>query len=384
MKIKHLLVTLLISSYSLSAQAKEHILMVISGYGSQTEASSSKNKYGYEFGEFAKAYLTFTHNNVDLDVASPQGGKVEPTKFNPNTAFNQAVLNNPQAMKALENSIAFANVNPEQYDGVFVVGGSGAMFDLPENKSLQNIIKKVYEQNGSVAAVCHGPAALVNVKLSNNEYLVANRKVNSFTNSEENTLNEDAINEFGFLLESKLVERGAHFESSPLLMSHSVTDQRLITGQNQHSTGETAIDLLRSIGVQNIQALTFKDEATMALIERYLSGDNSAINDFHQSPNNYLPELIAQYANVYGRKAQDKQTIEKSVALMEMAMQHWQHPRLSLALAQNLIKLERLPQAKAVVKDVLESQSPLPEKVIRKAQKLLNKIQASEQQHILG
>ncbi len=43
----------------------------------------------------------------------------------------------------------------------------------------------VYENEGIVSAVCHGPSALVDVKLSNGEYLVNGRTVCSFTDSEE-------------------------------------------------------------------------------------------------------------------------------------------------------------------------------------------------------
>lgn len=46
------------------------------------------------------------------------------------------------------------------------------MWDFPDNKELAAITSKIYENGGVVAAVCHGPAGLVNVKLSNGKYLV--------------------------------------------------------------------------------------------------------------------------------------------------------------------------------------------------------------------
>jgi putative intracellular protease/amidase len=59
------------------------------------------------------------------------------------------------------------------------------MFDLPNNNALQQLIAKVYQQQGVIAAVCHGPAALVNVKLDNGNYLVAGKQVSAMTNIEE-------------------------------------------------------------------------------------------------------------------------------------------------------------------------------------------------------
>jgi putative intracellular protease/amidase len=45
-------------------------------------------------------------------------------------------------------------------------------------------MRKIYEKGGIIAAVCHGPVALCNLKLSNNEYFVKDRKLTSFSNSE--------------------------------------------------------------------------------------------------------------------------------------------------------------------------------------------------------
>ena len=78
-----------------------------------------------------------------------------------------------------------SEVKPEEYKAVFFAGGHGVMWDFPDNKELAAITSKIYENGGVVAAVCHGPAALVNVKLSNGKYLVDGKKINSFTNSEE-------------------------------------------------------------------------------------------------------------------------------------------------------------------------------------------------------
>jgi DJ-1/PfpI family. len=65
------------------------------------------------------------------------------------------------------------------------------------------------KQTAFLGAVCHGPAALVNIQLSDGEYLVANKTVAAFTNEEEVAVGLTDI--VPFLLESKLIERGANF-----------------------------------------------------------------------------------------------------------------------------------------------------------------------------
>lgn len=330
--------------------AKEHqILMVISSYYDEKNISGS----GYEFDEFAKAYLVFKNNGVSIDIASPNGGKAKPAKFDPNKPFNQLVINDQYIMNKLNHANRLDDVKPKKYDAVFVVGGKGAMFDLPNNLALQNVIAQIYERKGSVAAVCHGPAALVNVKLKNGRYLVENKKVNAFTNHEEKTLSNELISKFDFLLQDQLIKRGALFENAALLLPHVVNDTRLITGQNQHSTGATALSLLKSLGIKNIKTPYFKDEQTMLIIQRIIKGDNSAIKAFHQQPHLFQADLMAMYAHTLANTTQDKKTRLTAVNLMKIAGQYWQHPKLSISLANNLHILGQTDEAKAILHSLL-------------------------------
>ena len=56
-----------------------------------------------------------------------------------------------------------------------------------------------------VAAVCHGPAALVNLTLSNGSYLVDGKEVSAFTNAEEEAVR--LTNVVPFLLQTALEDR---------------------------------------------------------------------------------------------------------------------------------------------------------------------------------
>ena len=182
LKMKWLLAVLLstIAINSMAAETKK-VIMVVSGYGQK----QGEEKPGYEVDEFAKAYLVFKHNGVDVYVASPLGGTVEADNYDPNKPYNAQVLADSVAMQKLENTLSVGALEASDYNGIFVVGGKGAMFDLPKDEKLQAMIANIYEEQGVVAAVCHGPAALVDVKLSNGENLIAGKTVNGFTNKEE-------------------------------------------------------------------------------------------------------------------------------------------------------------------------------------------------------
>jgi putative intracellular protease/amidase len=177
------------------------ILMVVSSYGKD----AGKSRPGFEMDEFTQAYYIFKDNNIDVEVASPKGGKVESDKYNSNKLYNKRFLEDPTAQSLLDNTSTTASLVNESYDAVYVVGGKGVMFDLPVDPSLQEIISEIYKNDGIVSAVCHGPAAFVNVKLDN-EFMVKNQIITGYCNSEEEKFGKVWINELPYLLENKLID----------------------------------------------------------------------------------------------------------------------------------------------------------------------------------
>mgnify|MGYP001820610279 CR=1 FL=1 len=276
--LKHLILmfTLAIAGYGpgpAAAVDEPAILMVVSSHGE----GDGKTNPGYEFGEFSKAYLVFRDHGLRVDVASPAGGAVEAGKFDPEAPYNKLVLADAQAMGKLAQTIPTAEIEPEDYAGVFVIGGKGAMFDLPVDTELQVFIADLYEAGGVVSAICHGPAALVDVRLSSGEYLLAGKRVNSFTNVEEATFSSEWVQKYPFKLEDRLVERGAVFNSSPIMLSHVEEDGRLITGQNPLSTTDAAMAVVRALGIEPRAPRVFTEDATKSQINRVLVGDVAAL-----------------------------------------------------------------------------------------------------------
>jgi len=111
--------------------------------------------------------------------------------------------------------------------------------------------RAIWEAGGAVSALCHGPSALVNIRLSDGSYLVAGRKVAAFTNAEEYAVGlQDVV---PFLLSSTLASRGADMQPAPDWTSQVVVDGRLVTGQNPQSAiavGEALRDLLLARNLQ--------------------------------------------------------------------------------------------------------------------------------------
>lgn len=351
--------------------ADKRVLMVVSSYGEMNEAKEII-KPGFEFDELAKSYAVFKHAGVSVDIASPKGGEVLSDEYDKDKSYNQLFLNDKKAMRSLSNSLKLSEVNASRYHAVFVVGGKGPMFDLHQDTHLQSIIRDVYEQDGIVSAVCHGPAALVDVKLSDGSYLIEGKRINGFTNQEEAAFGKKWTKQFAFLLEDKLRERGASFESAQMMLNHVAKDGRLITGQNPFSTADTALEVVNSLGVAPKPFTAFKDDATIKVVQRIIAGDTSAERLFADNIADYQVDLAAMYGFYRLKLAKTDSDVKSAVVLMSLTHKAMKLAPLDMALANGLLQLKRAKEAKVVLQGLLQAN---PE--MKDAQALLEKVNAA-------
>jgi len=182
--------------------------------------------------EVAHPYAEFEKANYQIDFASLTGDTPYLDALNlANDPDNLAFLTG-KGWEAMQKAVKLSTVDVSNYDAVFVPGGLAPMVDMPENELLKKVIKETYERNAVVGAVCHGPVALLNVKLSNGTYLVNGKNITSFTDEEERGY---AIADVPFLLETALTKQGAKFHAAAVWSAHSIADGNLVTGQNPAS-----------------------------------------------------------------------------------------------------------------------------------------------------
>ncbi len=222
---------------------KEKILFVLTSHGTKGKTGE---KTGYHLAEASHPWKVLSDAGYDIEFVSPQGGNPPVDAFDLSDPINKEFWEDSKTNKKVADSMKPSEVDASEYKAIYYVGGHGAMWDLPDNMELRKITGDIYENNGIVAAVCHGPAGLVNVKLSDGSYLLDGKNVNSFTDEEEKAAGmEDVV---PFLLESKIKERGGIFEKSGIQEAHVVTDGRLITGQNPASAtgvGKAIVEALK-------------------------------------------------------------------------------------------------------------------------------------------
>lgn len=210
---------------------KQKILFVLTNHAL---LGSSGESTGFHLAEAARPYNLLKDKGFEIDFATPIGEHPPVDAFDLDDPDNKRFWEAPEVQEKIGSSTLTPEmVDAADYAAIYFPGGHGTMWDFPNNVALQELVTQIYAQGGVVAAVCHGPAALVNVRLADGSYLVEGKRVNSFTDEEERQAKKDKV--VPFLLESALRKRGARFENAAPGECCVVVDGRLITGQNPAS-----------------------------------------------------------------------------------------------------------------------------------------------------
>jgi putative intracellular protease/amidase len=214
---------------------------------SHAQLGTTGKPTGWYLSEVSHVYAPLIEAGIQVDFASPLGGAapMDPSSYKVEDKINKKFIDDPNGLARLKNTIHLKDINPEDYQIIFFAGGHGTMWDFANDENLKKIAVKIYENQGIIAAVCHGPAALVNLKLSNGKYLVEGKKLTAFSNTEEEAVGLTSI--VPFSLETSLVNRGSKYSKADVWQKSVVTDERLVTGQNPASAegvGHAIIEVL--------------------------------------------------------------------------------------------------------------------------------------------
>ncbi|MCE6990466.1 type 1 glutamine amidotransferase domain-containing protein [Dyadobacter sp. CY323] len=221
------------------------VLIVCTNHDSYPTKSS---KTGLWLSELTHFYDVMAKRKVLMDIVSPLGGAIpiDERSFDLKDECNARYWEDPGFRQKIENSLKPSQIDPADYRVIYFTGGHGAMWDLPENIELQNITTYIYEHNGMVAAVCHGVAALLYVKLSDGSLLIKDKYLTGFSNVEETLMS--FVSEVPFYLEDKVKEQGGHYTKAMLpFMEFIEMDERLITGENPNSARKVASKALEEL-----------------------------------------------------------------------------------------------------------------------------------------
>lgn len=182
--------------------------------------------------EVAHPYAEFEKAQYQIDFASLTGASPFLDALNLADDPDNLSFLTGTGWRDMQRSKKLSDVDVNKYDAIFIPGGLAPMVDMPEDSHLIEVIRETYEREAIVAAVCHGPVSLLNVKLSSGDYLVSGKNITSFTNDEESNYAREDV---PFELETALTAQGAIFHKVEPWQANSIVDGNLVTGQNPAS-----------------------------------------------------------------------------------------------------------------------------------------------------
>ncbi len=212
--------------------------------------------------EFALPYLELANNNIEIAIASPKGGAMPIDPRSLPTPEQAKVWQS--AIAASKQTVKLSGVTSTEFDAIFLPGGHGPMFDLPDNADLQRLLREFHDAGKIIAAVCHGSAGLVGATLSDGTPLVKGKVMTAYTYSEEVAAKLDK--EVPFILEQRLRELGAIFVAGENKADHVERDGKLISGQNPNSSTSIARAIVTALN-QQIPAIFDRTPDAIALAQ---------------------------------------------------------------------------------------------------------------------
>ena len=206
---------------------------------------------GMWLGEYTHFYDVLTEAGHDVTLASVDGGAVPIDPVSLKTPVIQLGGTNkryedPEFMDQLEDTPAIADVDLDEFDGIFLIGGHGTLFDF-QNEAVNKAVAHFADAGKIVSAVCHGPAGLLDVTLADGTKLLDGRRVTGYSWTEEKLARR--TEEVPYSLEDKLREQAGEYITAKVPMTkHVVVDGKLITGQNPTSAAGVGEAVLEALG----------------------------------------------------------------------------------------------------------------------------------------
>jgi putative intracellular protease/amidase len=219
------------------------ILMVLT---SHDRLGDTGKKTGFWLEEFAAPYYVFKDAGAEITLSSPLGGQPPLDPKSDDAASQTDATRRFKADTAAQDELAhtakLSAMDADNFDAVFYPGGHGPLWDLADSAESVALIEAMLATGKPVAAVCHAPGVLRDVKTSAGVSVLKDRNVAGFSNSEEEAAGLTEV--VPFLVEDMLKAHGAHYTQMPDWKPYIVEDGLLITGQNPASSEPAAKALL--------------------------------------------------------------------------------------------------------------------------------------------
>ena len=201
--------------------------------------------------EVTHPYWHLAERGVEIDFASPVGGKVTMDQNSdpyyeksaePNDLVSKGFLSDKTLAAKFETTLRLKDVDLSAYDGVHVAGGLGATFDLYPNEDVAKALEYFCAKDKVVGGLCHGAIALGNIPQR-----IRGRQVTGYSLEGDKQLKAIFGFDVPYYPQTVLEETEAIYSCTAPHDLRVVVDGKLITGQNQQSASEYGIAFMHEL-----------------------------------------------------------------------------------------------------------------------------------------
>ncbi len=216
-------------------------------------------KIGFWWEELTHSYREFIEAGYEVVIASPKGGRLEgdplsdprdERRLEADDLYSLGFINSPEHMALLEDVPALSEIDINDFDAVFLVGGEGPMYTFVNNPVVHALVREFYEAGKITAVICHATSVLLHTTLSSGELLVKGKTWTGFANSEEDYSDSfvgQKLQPFRIEDEARKLKDTNFIVQGPY-KAHAVRDGNLITGQQQSSASATGRLVVEALG----------------------------------------------------------------------------------------------------------------------------------------
>lgn len=210
---------------------------------SHAEFGNTGKPTGYYLPEASISAKIISDAGYEIDFVSPKGGVAPFVTGNEPDPADEWFLNDSDIQHKVNHTLKPGEVDANEYSAIYYIGGHGTVWDFKDNHELQEITRLIWENNGIVAGVCHGPIGLINVRLSDGKYLVDGKKIASFSNAEEAA--EGGVGIVPFFVADELAANGGIIFHADLWEPHVIAEGNFVTGQNPASAKGVSEEIVK-------------------------------------------------------------------------------------------------------------------------------------------
>lgn len=243
-------------SATIDTHGTKRILMIAANPGT---SPTTGWPIGFWWAELTHPYWTFTEAGYEVEIVSPQGGDLmadgfsdpeDDSQYSAHDILSLGFKKSPTHAAMLQGTKSIADVNPDDYDAIFLAGGQSPMVTMVDDTDLHAFVARAYEADKIVAVVCHGTCILLKTRLSNGDLLVSGKTWTGFADAEEKFADDfvgQKIQPFWIEEEAKKID-GTNFITDSMFKAFAVRDGNLITGQQQFSGAAAAERVVEALG----------------------------------------------------------------------------------------------------------------------------------------